>query len=206
MSTAAVPRYTAAEYLAFERRSDTKHEFYRGELFAMSGGTGPHSLIAANLIRALGNALADRPCRVLTSDMRIACPTGLYTYPDVSVVCGKVQYEDATNDVLLNPIMIVEVLSPATAAYDRGTKFEHYQSIPSLREFVLVSQHGPRVEHYARQQDADHWLLTTINDPQGTVAFPVLDCSVPMAEIYAKVEFTPELPIHDEGAGGPRPR
>lgn len=206
MSTAAVPRYTAAEYLAFERRSDTKHEFYRGELFAMSVGTGPHSLLGANFLAALHTALRERPCRVFTSDMRIVCPTGLYTYPDVSVVGGKIQYEDATNDVLLNPIVIVEVLSPTTEAYDRGTKFKHYQTIPSLREFVLVSQHGPRVEHYARQQDADHWLLTTLNDPQGTVAFPALDCSVPMAEIYAKVEFTPEPPIYDDGAGDPRPR
>lgn len=205
MSTVAVPRYTAAEYLAFERDSDTKHEFYRGELFAMSGGTGPHSGIASNIIRALGNALSDRPCIVHTSDLRVACPTGLYTYPDVSVVCGKVQYEDAANDVLLNPIVIVEVLSPSTEAYDRGAKFKHYRTIPSFREYVLVSQHEARVEHYSRQQDAAHWLLTTIDDPQGVVAFPALNCTIPMAEIYAKVEFGPETPMHDDGSGGRRP-
>ena len=201
MSTAEVKRYSAAEYLAFERKSDTKHEFYRGELFAMSGGAASHSLIASNLIRAMGNALSDRPCVVHTSDLRVACPTGLYTYPDVSVVCGKVEYQDGTQDVLLNPLVLIEVLSPSTEAYDRGTKFKHYQSIESLQEFVLVSQQEARVEHFARRPDSAQWTLTTMSELHGAVSFPALDCSIPMGEIYAKVELGPEPSIHEDGGG-----
>jgi Uma2 family endonuclease len=205
MSTATVPCYTAAEYLAFERRSTDRHEFFKGEIFAMSGGSRYHSRITANLARELGNALADSPCAVNSGDLRIACPTGLFTYPDLSVDCGEPKLLDGVKDTLLNPVLIVEVFSPSTERYDRTIKFDHYRTIPSLREYVLVSQDSPRVEHYARQQDADHWLLTTINDPQGVVPFPALDCAIPMAEIFAKVEFSPEPPIHDDGSGVRRP-
>lgn len=201
MSAAEVKRYSAAEYLAFERKSDTKHEFYRGELFAMSGDTASHNLIATNLAAELRNALRERPCRTFTSDLRIVCPTGLYTYPDVSVVCGKVEYQDGTQDVLLNPLVLIEVLSPSTEAYDRGTKFKHYQSIESLREFVLVSQEEARVEHFARRPDSAQWTLTTIGEMHGAVSFPALDCSIPMGEVYAKVELGPEPSIHEDGGG-----
>jgi Uma2 family endonuclease len=194
MSTATVRKYTAAEYLAFERQSDQKHEFYDGEVFAMSGGRATHSLIGGNVCGALNGALRNSPCLVHTSDLRVYCPTGLYTYPDVSVVCSKPLYQDSTQDVLLNPLVIIEVLSPSTESYDRGKKFEHYRSIPSLQEYVLVSQQDIRVEHFLRQQDADHWLLTTINDPEGKVEFPTLDCSIAVSEIYAKVEFDSEEP------------
>lgn len=206
MSTAAVKRYSAAEYLAIERRSTERHEFFDGEIFAMSGGTGPHSRIVGNLIRALGNAIADGPCIVHTSDLRAYCPTGLHTYPDVSVVCGELEYQDDSHDVLLNPVVIVEVLSPSTEGYDRGAKFKHYRSIPSLEEYVLISQHSARVDHYARQQDADHWLLTSISDLQASVQFPTLNRAVPVAEIYAKVEFTPEPAPHEYGSDERRPR
>jgi Uma2 family endonuclease len=141
MSAAApVRRLTEAEYLEFERRADVRHEFSDGEVFAMAGGTFAHSQIAGNLIRSIGNRLPIA-CAVLTADMRVKCDmTGLYTYPDVSVVRGERRFLDDRQDTLLNPVMVVEVLSDATEAYDRGRKFEHYRRIPSLRGYLLVRQ------------------------------------------------------------------
>lgn len=200
--SAAVKRYTVAEYLAFERASPVKHEYFDGEVFAMAGATEPHNLIAGNVVRELGNVLKDRPCRIYGSDMRILCPTGLRTYPDVAAVCGQRRFEDERRDTLLNPIVIVEVLSPSTERYDRGRKFRNYQTIPSLREYVLVSSDEMRVEHFARQDDADQWLLTTCSDPAALVRFPVLDAAIPLAEFYAKVDFLPDSPPHS-GNGEP---
>jgi Uma2 family endonuclease len=200
--SAAVKRYTVAEYLAFERASPVKHEYFDGEVFAMAGATAPHNYVAMNIGGELRHALKDRPCLVAGSDMRVACPTGLRTYPDVAVTCGQPRFEDDRQDTLLNPVVIVEVLSPSTERYDRGRKFKNYQSILSLREYVLVSSDEMRVEHFARQDDADHWLLTTYSNPQVAVHFPVLNVAIPLAEIYAEVEFLPETPAH-EGNGEP---
>ena len=192
MSSAAIQRYSPADYLALERASEFKHEFFDGELFRMSGDTIEHSQIAGNVIRALGNSLADSPCRVLTSDMRIKLPTGLYTYPDVLVVCDQPQYEDDHTDVLLNPLVVVEVLSPTTEAYDRGKKFRHYQTCPSLREYVLIAQDRAAVDHYLRQPASGQWLLTTFESLAATMSLPSIGIGLPLHEIYAKVEFPPE--------------
>jgi Uma2 family endonuclease len=189
MSTGAQKRYSVNDYLALERQSEIKHEYFDGELFAMAGGTAAHSLISGNCIRELGNALRQKGCQVYTSDMRLMCPTGLRTYPDVSVVCDEPQLEDEHNDTLLNPLVIVEVLSDSSEAYDRGRKFSNYQTIPSLREYVLVAQDRVQVDHFARQSN-DTWLLTTYTDMNAVVRFPVLECSIPLAEIYAGVKFT----------------
>ena len=190
MSSVAIKRYSPADYLALERASEFRHEFFDGELFRMSGGTIEHSQIAGNVIRALGNSLADSPCRVLTSDMRIKLPTGLYTYPDVSVVCDQPQYEDDHTDVLLNPLVVVEVLSPTTEAYDRGKKFRHYQTCPSLREYVLIAQDRSAVDHYLRQPTGQ-WLLTTFESLDATMPLPSLGVGLRLSEIYSKVEFPP---------------
>ena len=192
MSSAAIKRYSPADYLALERASDVKHEFFDGEMFLMAGGTVEHSQVAANVIRALGNALADSPCRVLTSDMKIKLPTGLYTYPDASVVCDQPQYEDDRKDVLLNPLLIVEVLSPSTEAYDRGQKFRHYQTCPSLREYVLIAQDRSAVDHYLRQPASGQWLLTTFESLDATMPLPSLGIGLRLSEIYSKVEFPAE--------------
>lgn len=203
MSTAAAKRYTVDEYLALERASETKHEFYDGEIFAMAGASESHNLIVGNVLTALNQALRDQPCRVYPSDMRVRCPSGLHTYPDVTVVCGDPQFEDGQRDTLLNPLVIIEVLSPSTEKYDRGNKFENYQAIPSLRENVLVLQERIRVEHYTRREDADEWLLKSVNDSGATVAFPAPGCQVSVAEMYAKVEFPPgNMALHDELGNG----
>ncbi len=189
MSSAVEKRFSPADYLALERVADSKHEFFDGETFAMSGGSLYHSQLAGNIIIEFGKALENSRCRILTSDMRIKLPTGLYTYPDASVLCENPKFEDGRKDVLLNPMVIIEVLSPSTESYDRGRKFEHYRSCPSLRDYVLISQDRIFVEHFTRQADSDQWLLTTWNSLDATVTFPSLSVSLPLRGIYAKIEL-----------------
>jgi Uma2 family endonuclease len=155
----AAKRMTYAEYLAFEEASVEKHEFLDGEVFAMAGGTLEHSALAMAFGAALVKALGDRPCRVFSSDLRVRIrATGLTTYPDVSVACGKAEVDAEDPHALVNPVLVVEVLSDATEAYDRGEKAAHYRHIESLKEYVLVSQHHPRVEVY-RRNEAGRWEL-----------------------------------------------
>src|SRR5215210_8320716 len=142
---------TPEEYLAIERKSEIKHEYFAGVMFAMVGASKRHNLITANIIRVLGNQLLDRPCNVYPSDMRVKVSvTGKYTYPDVVVACEPEQFDDAENDTLLNPVVIVEVLSASTEAYDRGKKFEQYQQLGSLTDYLLVAQEPHRIEQYVR--------------------------------------------------------
>ncbi|NJL95549.1 MAG: Uma2 family endonuclease [Anaerolineae bacterium] len=156
---AAVAHMSHAEYLAAEELSDTRHEYLRGEVFAMAGGTPEHGALAAAITIALGNLLGGRPCRVFNSDVRIRIrATGLTTYPDISVVCGQLERDGEDRNAIVNPVLIVEVLFDSTEAYDRGEKAAHYRRIPSLKEYVLVSQHQPRIEVF-RRSDAGHWEL-----------------------------------------------
>lgn len=194
MSSAAEKRYSPADYLALERAADTKHEFFDGEIFAMSGGTKVHSRLSVNMLHELSKALETSPCEVLNSDMRIKLPTGLYTYPDASVICDSPQFEDGHDDVLLNPIVIVEVLSPSTESYDRGKKFEHYRSCPSLRDYLLIAQDRVFVEHYSRQADTDQWLLTTWNSLEAAVTLTALGVRLPLRGIYARVDVPSVAP------------
>ncbi len=191
-------RYTPEEYLARERQSAFKSEYLDGHISAMSGVSRAHSLINSNLARLLGTQLVDRPCEIHVSDMRVKVSArGLYTYPDIAVVCGEGQYEDAHVDTLLNPTVIIEVLSPSTEAYDRGRKFASYQRLPSLREYLLVAQDQARVEHFVRQEVG--WLLTAFDDPAAALAMPTIGCTLPLAEIYRKVSFpAPEPPATAE--------
>lgn len=192
MSTAAVTRYSVADYLALERASEIKHEFYDGEIFAMAGASLPHNKIVGSLIRRIGNLLEGRDCLVLPSDIRVQCPTGLYTYPDVTVVCGPPELEDDEHqDMLLNPLVLIEVLSPSTEAYDRGRKFGHYKTIESLQEYVVVAQDRAAIDHFARQPDG-RWILTSVTQLDESLVLPAVDIEVPATEIYDKVEFPPE--------------
>jgi Uma2 family endonuclease len=176
------------EYLAFERASEQKHEYADGEVFAMSGCSREHSLIAANIQRELGNALIERPCEVHTSDMRVKiASTGRYVYPDVSVVGEKAEFEDEEVDTLLNPKAIVEVLSDSSEGYDRGDKFAQYQSIPSFMDYVLVSQKAVRVEHFHRRSDG-RWLLTILG-PGAQLVIESIGVTIDVDRIYLKVPF-----------------
>ena len=178
---------TPEAYLAQERQADHKSEYLRGTVTAMVGTSRAHSLIVWNVLGILYNQMRGRPCEAYGTDMRVKVnATGLYTYPDVVALCGEVQIEDAHQDILLNPSLIVEVLSPSTEAYDRGAKFAHYRTLLSLREYILIAQDTPRVELYERQPD-DRWLLTAVDDPEATVVVPSIDCVLKLAEIYERV-------------------
>lgn len=180
--------YSPTEYLALERKAERKSEYLSGEIFAMSGASERHNLIAGNVFAALHAQLRGRPCRVYVSDMRVkVSPTGLYTYPDVVALCGEPVFDDEQKDTLLNPTVIIEVLSPSTEAYDRGDKFAHYRRLGSLAEYVLISQEKFRVELYVRQPD-NQWLLSEAGDLQDTVRLPSAACELVLAEVYENVE------------------
>lgn len=188
MSSLSPSLLTEREYLALERKSETRSEYLAGRIFVMSGATRRHNLIAGNLYREINSQLRGRPCEAYVSDMRVkVAPTGMYTYPDIVALCGEPRLEDSHGDTLLNPAVIVEVLSDSTEAYDRGEKFAHYRRLETLREYVLVAQNKVRVEHYRREGDA--WVLSEISDPEGTLHLPSIDCRVSVSAIYEKVDF-----------------
>ena len=190
MSSAAVQSHlTPAEYLASERKATTKSEYFAGQIYAMSGASRAHNLIVANLISAFHAQFSERACEVYANDMRVKVEsTGLYTYPDVLVVCDEPRFEDAGLDTLLNPTVLVEVLSPSTEAYDRGEKFSHYRHLESLQEYVLVAQNRIRVEHYRRQ--GEKWLLTEFDDLVDIISLPSIACELSTLAIYAKVKLS----------------
>jgi Uma2 family endonuclease len=177
------------QYLAQERLAKFKSEYYRGEVFAMAGASYAHTLIKDSLARKAGNQLEDGPCRVLTSDIRVKVhATGLYTYPDIVVLCDPPEFEDDHFDTLLNPRIIVEVLSDSTEKYDRGDKFRQFRDIPSLKEYVLVSQNSALIERYVRQTN-DDWLLTTFDNLSATFEFASVPGRIPLSEVYRGVSF-----------------
>ena len=180
------------EYLRIERTALRKSEYFNGEMTEMTGVSREHNLIVANLLAMLATQMHDRPYEVYPSEMRVkVSSTGLYTYPDVIVADAEPAFEDREVDTFLNPIILVEVLSKSTESYDRGRKFSHYQKIPSLKEYVLVSQYECRVEQYARQADGK-WLYTDTTDPNGHVVFESIACRVPMEGLYHRVNFSKE--------------
>jgi len=190
MSSRAVqPHYTPEEYLALERKATSKSEYLNGQIFAMVGASRAHNLIASNVSREISLQLKGRPCEVYVSDMRVrVSQTGLYTYPDLVVVCGEPQFDDAERDTLLNPTVIIEVLSPSTEAYDRGEKFAHYRRLESLQEYVLIAQDRVRVEQFVRQ--GDRWMLSEMSDRNDMLHLASIGCDVALREIYDKVEFS----------------
>ena len=196
MSAQAQPRLSPEEYLELDRAAEFRHEYFDGRMYMMAGGSHVHAIIIPNLARELGNALKKRPCVVSTSDARVlASEGGLYTYPDLAVVCGEPIYAGSKRDILVNPTLIIEVLSPSTEAYDRGFKFAQYRKLESLQEYVLVSQSEPRVEAFRRQPSAD-WLLSEYSGMDATCRFLSIDCTAALAEIYDKVTFAPEETGH----------
>ncbi len=196
MSTLPTKRYTVEEYLDLETMAQYKSQYYHGEIFAMAGASLRHNRIVGNLVRELGNRLSGTSCEVLPSDLLIQCPTDLYTYADAIVVCGPPRItRNRGVDVLLNPQVIIEVLSRSTESFDRTDKFTHYQSIPSLKEYVLISQERARVEQFSRADDGA-WQLRIVAGEDATVGFTSLSATLAMSAIYervnvAAVEFIP---------------
>lgn len=178
------------EYLLFERAAVDRHEYFDGEIFAMAGSSFEHAIIASNIGTSLHTQLKTRPCKTSIADLRVHVPaTGLYTYPDVVTVCGEPQFlADAYLDTLLNPDLIVEVLSPTTAGYDQGEKFDHYRTIESLKEYILVWQDKKRVARYTRRDDGS-WLLNDFIGDEAEVELTSINCSLSMENIYDKVDL-----------------
>ena len=187
MSAEPQQQLTVGEYLALERESETRHEYLDGEIFAMSGASQAHNLIGTNIVGALHPQLKRSGCEQYANDMRVWIPTaGLYTYPDVVVVCDPPRFEDDERDTLLNPGLVLEVLSPSTEDYDRGRKFAYYRSINSLQIYVLVAQDRSHVEVFTRQPD-DRWLLWETEDASAGLELPAIGASLALAEIYDRV-------------------
>lgn len=189
MAIQAQKKIRPQEYLEMERSRDYKSEYVHGEMFAMAGASEQHNLIVTNVIAELRTQLKGRSCKVYPSDMRVNSPaTGLYTYPDVTVVCGKAHFVDGEQDTLINPVVIIEVLSKTTADYDRGGKFAHYRKIATLQEYLLISQHIALIEHYVRQPN-EFWLFSEISGLSEKVELPSIQCQLVLEEVYDKVEF-----------------
>jgi Uma2 family endonuclease len=185
--TAQVKLVTESEYLTLERASSTRHEFYHGRVYAMTGASEAHNLIVGNTLAALHAQLRRTPCRIYPSDMRVkVAATGLYTYPDLSIVCGPPQFTDDAQDTLLNPLVIIEVLSPSTERYDRGMKFQHYRTIEALLDYVLIAQDQQRIEHFARQTGGQ-WLLEEITKPDGVCTLSAVAATIILDDVYEKV-------------------
>lgn len=200
---------TPPTYLEMERQSKVKHEYFAGRMYAMSGASYEHNQIASNLVRLIGNQLEDQECDVIQSDLRVqVSSTGLYTYPDVVVICGEPRFADSHMDTLLNPIFIAEVLSSSTEAYDRGEKFSHYRTLESLTDYLLVSQNRQRIELYTRQPDGE-WRYRVIESENASLKVESLGIHLYLADVYRRVNiplFTfPDLNSSEEIETSDRP-
>ncbi len=178
--------FTVEDYLTLERSASYKSEYRDGQIYAMTGASRKHNLVSGNIYRELSLQLKKRPCEAYINDMRVkAAEASSYHYPDVAVVCGTPQFEDAQVDTLLNPTLLIEVLSPSTEAYDRGSKFAHYRKIASLQEYLLVAQDQPNIERYVRQGDV--WILSEVTGIEAFISLKSIDCVLSLREVYDKV-------------------
>ena len=193
----AVPATIATspqEYLAFERVSKEKHEYFQGKLVAMAGASLIHNRLVANILVEIGGVLRDKPYEILPSDIRVSTPSReSYMYPDAVIVCGQPEMEDDKFDTLKDPVVIFEILSPSTEDHDRGRKFFFYRQIPSFKEYILVDSTKPFVE-ISRQEENGAWKFETVTDPDGQLFIASIGISIPMAEVYRNVSFQTEAP------------
>ena len=181
---------TPEEYLVIEREAEYKSEYFAGEIFAMAGASERHVSIVANIMYLLVGQLKGRPCKTYSNDMRLnVSPTGLYTYPAIIVVCGDMWFADEQRDTLLNPTVLIEVLSESTEAYDRGKKFAHYRTLTSLSDYLLIAQDQSRIEHFVRQPD-DRWLFSASDSLRDVVEIASIECELPLADVYDKVDMS----------------
>jgi len=188
------------EYLALERKSEERHEYLDGLIYAMAGESPEHGIICVNLAAQLHPQLRGNPCQVFSKDMKVRTGPiprsglsrkGMFSYPDLLVVCGELEFHDKHRDVLLNPTVIIEVLSPTTEAFDRGEKFWRYRTyLSSLTDYVMISQAMPMIDHYAHR--SGEWVLSTVADLEGTVPLASIDCSLRLADVYDRISFPPE--------------
>ena len=192
-------RHTVEEYLALDRASEERHEYLDGEIFAMAGESPGHGAICTNLVAELRNQLKGTRCQVFSKDLKVRSGPlplkprsmkGLFSYPDVVIVCGELQLLDEHSDVLLNPAVIIEVLSPTTEAFDRGEKFRRYRTFsPSLTDYIVVAQQLPLIEHFKRNAEGFWFIAASVQEMDGNVEVASIDCSLPLDEVYDRVAF-----------------
>ncbi|MBI3650799.1 MAG: Uma2 family endonuclease [Acidobacteria bacterium] len=187
--------YTPEQYLELERAAEERHEYLDGQIYLMSGGSPKHSTICVNVSGELRFQLKGKPCQVFEANMKVGTSTSsLFSYPDVSVVCGEPAIHDKHRDVLTNPKVIIEVLSPSTERFDRGKKFARYQRFDSFTDYVLIAQDEPRVEHFARQANGT-WVLTVATTLKSKIQIASIACALQLAEVYDRIEFAEEPPV-----------
>ena len=185
-------RYTPEQYLERDRKAEYRSEYVNGEIMAMAGASREHNRITLNIGAALTTQLRGSPCEPFTSDLRVKSPaTGSLFFPDVVAGCAPLKFEDNSLDILLNPTVIMEVLSPTTAADDRSWKFAHYRRLETLTDYVMLSQFQPFLEHYTRQENGQ-WVLTEVAGLDAVLRLPSLGCDLPLTTIYERVEFAPD--------------
>lgn len=195
--------YTLAEYLTFEEASDEKHEYLAGHVYAMAWGSPAHNQICFNLSACIGSRIQGTDCRGYSSDQKIwieAVQIG--TYADVTIVCGEPSFYEHHKTLLLNPRVIIEVLSPSTETYDRGDKWSYYRQIPSLTDYLLVAQQRVQIEHYSRDRDGS-WQYLRETNPTGEIILASINCRIPLTQVYIGIEFPPapsRPPIEDASA------
>ena len=191
MSALAQTRYTPEQYLEIDRKAEHRSEYVNGEILAMAGASRVHNRITLNIGAALTAQLRGSPCEPFTSDLRVKSPaTGSFFFPDVVAGCAPLKFEDNSLDILLNPAVIMEVLSPTTAADDRSWKFAHYRRLATLTDYVMLSQFQPFAEHYTRQ--GEQWVLTEVAGLDAVMRLPSLGCDLPLTAVYERVEFAPD--------------
>ena len=191
--TMETDRYTEDEYFAFEQDSFGRWEYIRGEIRAMAGGTDDHNTVLGNIGGTLRNALSGRECRVYFAEMKVHTGDNVNTFPDVMVVCGPRQYHKGRKDIVTNPVLVVEVLSESTQDYDRGEKFDHYKTIPTLMDYLIVFPDKPLAQLYSRQED--HWNLREMAGRENEFALPSVQVSLALADIYAQIEFVDDTSV-----------
>lgn len=190
MEKPAPKYYTPEEYLAMEENADFKSEYFQGEIFAMAGATANHSRIVRNLLARMTMAFENKNCEAFGLDMRLWIEAvKLFTYPDVVVSCGKLKFHQDRSDTIINPLLLVEVLSESTQNYDRGQKFFLYRAIESLKDYVLVDQYQFQVEHFSKEEDG-RWVLTECNKAEDILSIPRIDFRISLKDIYDRVEFS----------------
>ena len=194
MSASSRLYYTPEQYLEMDRKAEYRSEYVNGELLAMAGASRGHNLIVTNLVREVSGLLRGRPCETYSNDMRVRVSPARYTYPDMVVACDGPEFEDSSQDILLNPVVLMEVLSPTTEKDDRSWKFAHYRHLATLTDYVMLSQYQPLVEHYTRNSD-DKWVLTDLRGLSSVLRLPSIGCELSFSVIYERVEFPPDPSI-----------
>ena len=192
--------FSVEEYLEIERQSEERHEYLDGVIYSMAGESPAHGTISTNLVATIHTQLSGTPCRVFSKDTKVLSgPTprpgsleGLFSYPDLVVVCGELKFHDEHHHVILNPTVIIEVSSPFTETFDRGEKWNRYQTwLPTLKDYLMVAQTRPQIEHYERQ-DNGRWQYTSVTDLEGTVDIASINCALKLADVYDRITFNPE--------------